>query len=86
MKSSGAAGPGADSLNRQWQGSVWQEALPAGLEVLATQDIQAYSGACGRALLHEPFTAACAALLRTQDVQLHHTKAFLKPPRRGAFL
>lgn len=47
-------------------------------------DVQLYSSAFSRLLVDERFTAVAAAVLGSGDVRLHHTKAFVKPPERGA--
>jgi hypothetical protein len=69
------------AMDATWQGA-WKAGQPT-TQLLHTHDIQAYSAAWARALLHEPFTGALADLLGP-NVALHHTKAFIKPPERGS--
>lgn len=47
-------------------------------------DMQHASAAFGRLLYDDRFTGVAAALLDSDNVQLHHTKAFVKPPEQGA--
>lgn len=50
----------------------------------AMHDLQFSSAAFSRVLVDDRFTSAAAAVLGTDNVQLHHTKAFVKPPEQGA--
>ncbi len=56
---------------------------PPRTEILHTHDLQAYSAAFARALVHDRFTGALADLLGP-NVALHHTKGFIKPPEKGS--
>jgi phytanoyl-CoA hydroxylase len=47
-------------------------------------DVQFYSAVFSRMLVDRRFVDTVAAALGVEDVQLHHTKAFVKPPERGA--
>lgn len=47
-------------------------------------DAQFYAGGYSRLLVDERFTAVAAAVLGTPNVQLHHTKIFVKPPEHGS--
>lgn len=47
-------------------------------------DAQFYDAAYTRLLTDPRFTDVAAAVLRTPDVQLHHTKMFIKPPENGS--
>lgn len=47
-------------------------------------DLQFYSAAFSRMLVDPRFVDAAAAALGVENLQLHHTKAFVKPPERGA--
>ncbi|WP_228265926.1 phytanoyl-CoA dioxygenase family protein [Microlunatus elymi] len=47
-------------------------------------DAQFYSAAYSRLLVDPRFTEVAAAVLGTPNVQLHHTKAFVKPPENGS--
>lgn len=47
-------------------------------------DAQFYDAAYTRLLTDPRFTDVAAAVLRTPNVQLHHTKMFIKPPENGS--
>ncbi|MCE9615878.1 MAG: phytanoyl-CoA dioxygenase family protein [Lentisphaerae bacterium] len=68
-------------LDATWRGD-WKKDLPPTV-ILHTHDVQAYSAAWARAIVHERFTEAIADVIGP-NVQLHHTKAFIKPPEKGS--
>jgi ectoine hydroxylase-related dioxygenase (phytanoyl-CoA dioxygenase family) len=73
------------ALDATWQGARWRDRHGAhDTVVLHTHDLQSYCAEWTRALTADRFTGAMSALLGTPDVQLHHTKLFLKPPERGS--
>ncbi|WP_329486614.1 phytanoyl-CoA dioxygenase family protein [Kitasatospora sp. NBC_01246] len=47
-------------------------------------DAQFHSAAFSRLLVDERFTSVAAAVLGGPNVQLHHTKLFVKPPENGS--
>ena len=47
-------------------------------------DAQFYDAAYTRLLVDPRFTSVAAAVLGTPNVQLHHTKVFVKPPEQGS--
>jgi phytanoyl-CoA hydroxylase len=47
-------------------------------------DTQFHSAAFSRLLTDPRFTDIAAQVLGTEDVQLHHTKLFIKPPEKGS--
>jgi phytanoyl-CoA hydroxylase len=47
-------------------------------------DAQFYSAAYSRLMVDQRFTDVAAAVLGTSNVQLHHTKLFVKPPENGS--
>ncbi len=47
-------------------------------------DLQFYSSVFSRMLVDSRFVDAAAAALGVENLQLHHTKAFVKPPEKGA--
>ena len=47
-------------------------------------DAQFYSAAYSRLMVDRRFTDVAAAVLGTPNVQLHHTKLFVKPPENGS--
>jgi ectoine hydroxylase-related dioxygenase (phytanoyl-CoA dioxygenase family) len=52
--------------------------------LLHCHDVQFYSAAFSRLIVDERLTAAAAALMDSPNVQLHHTKMFIKPPEKGS--
>jgi phytanoyl-CoA hydroxylase len=53
-------------------------------ELKHCHDAQFYSATFSRLLVDERFTDVAAALMGTPNVQLHHTKLFIKPPEKGS--
>ena len=47
-------------------------------------DVQFYSAAFARLIVDERFTLAASQIMQTPNVQLHHTKMFIKPPENGS--
>jgi phytanoyl-CoA hydroxylase len=50
----------------------------------ACHDVQFYSSAFSRLIIDPRFTDVAAAVMGTENVQLHHTKMFVKPPEKGS--
>jgi phytanoyl-CoA hydroxylase len=70
-----------------WTGP-WREALldpdlAASISLLALHDLQLYSAAWARAIIHPGLVEVMATLLGP-DVEFHHTTMHVKPPERGA--
>ena len=66
-----------------WDGN-WQKKYPNQKPLVHTHDLQAYSAAWTRILVHTRFTEAISDLMGCPNVQLHHTKMFLKPTESGS--
>ena len=47
-------------------------------------DVQFQSAAFGRLILNERLTGVAADIIGSPNVQLHHTKMFIKPPEKGS--
>ncbi len=47
-------------------------------------DVQFYDAAFARLIVDERLTGAAAQIIGSPNVQLHHTKMFVKPPENGA--
>ncbi len=47
-------------------------------------DVQFYSAMFTRLIVDERLTGAAADIIGTPNVQLHHTKMFIKPPEKGS--
>ena len=52
--------------------------------MLHCHDVQFYSAAFSRLIVDERLTGAAADIIGSPNVQLHHTKMFIKPPERGS--
>jgi hypothetical protein len=69
------------NLDTTW-GRDWKKDLPK-TEIRHTPNGQPHSAAWARVLTHDKFTAALADVAGP-TVQLHHTRAFIKPPEKGS--
>jgi phytanoyl-CoA hydroxylase len=70
--------------NHAW-GSAREVAGAEGKQELqSVHDLQFYSAVFSRMLVDSRFVDAAAGALGVDNLQLHHTKAFVKPPERGA--
>jgi len=70
-------------LEATWAGA-WRKDFNVPMQLIHTHDLQAYDALWAKALVHDRFTEALADCLGGPNVQLHHTKAFQKPPENGA--
>jgi phytanoyl-CoA hydroxylase len=52
--------------------------------ILHCHNVQFYSAAFSRLLVDERLTGAAADIIDSPNVQLHHTKMFIKPPEKGS--
>lgn len=68
-------------MNVTWGGD-WKKDMPA-TKLLHTHDVQAHSAVWSGVLVHDRFTETLADIVGP-NVQLHHTKAFIKPPEKGS--
>ncbi len=69
-------------INAAW-GSAETAAMGKKTSLLHCHDVQFQSAAFSRLLVHEKLTEAAADIIGP-NVQLHHTKMFIKPPEKGA--
>jgi phytanoyl-CoA hydroxylase len=73
-------------LNRNddptWDAARGMTSAPTSLQHL--HDAQFYDAAFSRLLVDPRFTDVAAAVMGVEDVQLHHTKLFVKPPENGS--
>jgi len=53
-------------------------------KVLHCHNVQFYSAAFTRLLVHDRLTGIAAEIIGSPNVQLHHTKMFIKPPEKGS--
>lgn len=80
----------ADRLGAQQNmDATWASAREAvaGAEktvIMHCHNVQFYSAAFSRLLVHDRLTGAAADIIGSPNVQLHHTKMFIKPPEKGS--
>ncbi len=72
-----------ENVNATWGGPEMERLGAKGLVVVHTHNVQQYSAAWLRAMTNPRFLDAASAILG-DDVVLHHSKLFQKPPERGA--
>jgi len=53
-------------------------------QIFHCHDVQFQSAAFSRLIVDERLTSAASAIMNTPNVQLHHTKMFIKPPEKGS--
>ncbi|GAC1643095.1 MAG: phytanoyl-CoA dioxygenase family protein [Chloroflexota bacterium] len=53
-------------------------------KLLHCHSVEFHSAAFGRLIMDDRLTSIAADLIGTENVQLHHTKAFIKPPETGS--
>ncbi len=73
-----------EEVETRWQGAEMEKIAPKNSVVVHTHNVQIYSAAWLRALLHPRFLEVAQAILGSPDVILHHSKLFQKPAERGA--
>lgn len=71
-----------EEINARWGGTE-MDRIGKDTVVLHTHNVQRYSAEWLAALMDPAFLAAPRAILGN-DIVLHHTKLFLKPPEKGA--
>lgn len=69
---------------RAWKSASSVAGAEGKQELQGLHDLQFYCAAFSRMMVDPRFTSVAAAVLGTDNVQLHHTKAFIKPPEKGA--
>jgi phytanoyl-CoA hydroxylase len=52
--------------------------------IVHCHNVEFYAAAFGRLIVDERLTGVAAALMDGPNVQLHHTKMFIKPPEKGS--
>jgi ectoine hydroxylase-related dioxygenase (phytanoyl-CoA dioxygenase family) len=72
------------SLESTWRSAHQVAGTQAGTTLLGCHNVQFYSAAFSRLLVDERLTGIAAELLGSPNVQLHHTKMFIKPPEKGS--
>ncbi len=65
-------------------GSAREAIMSQNTKILHCHDVQFYSAAFSRLIVDERLTGRAAAIIGSPNVQLHHTKMFIKPPEIGS--
>ncbi|HEY6740276.1 MAG TPA: phytanoyl-CoA dioxygenase family protein, partial [Actinopolymorphaceae bacterium] len=76
-----------ERLNRDYDptwGAAREITMGNATELKHCHDVQFYSAAFAKLIIDPRFTDVAAALMGTPNVQLHHTKMFVKPPEKGS--
>ena len=63
--------------------ATWASQRSLGTKLTHCHDVQFYSAAFTKLLVDDRFTAVASAIVGP-NVQLHHTKMFIKPPEKGS--
>lgn len=71
-------------IDATWESARHGPAPAVATQVLHCHNVQFYSALLARLIVDERFTSAAARLIGSENVQLHHTKMFIKPPERGS--
>jgi len=71
------------NLEATW-GSARSMAGGAQTQLLHRHNVEFFSAAFHRLILDERLTGVAADVMGTPNVQLHHTKLFIKPPEKGS--
>ncbi|XP_050312496.1 phytanoyl-CoA dioxygenase, peroxisomal-like [Anthonomus grandis grandis] len=73
------------NLEGVWQGTEMQKASKGlQISVKSIHNLQMHSGVFTRLLLHQKFLDALEDVVGSPNILLHHTKAHIKPPEKGA--
>jgi phytanoyl-CoA hydroxylase len=75
------------SIDATWGSAAEMQqktAKPVQTKLLHCHDVQFQSAAFSRLIVDERLTGAASQIMNTPNVQLHHTKMFIKPPEKGS--
>jgi ectoine hydroxylase-related dioxygenase (phytanoyl-CoA dioxygenase family) len=72
------------NIDATWGSARQLNAQAKTTALLHCHDVQFYSAAFSRLIVDERLTDAAAAIIGSPNVQLHHTKMFIKPSERGS--
>ena len=74
-----------DRIDSKQVDATWDSASEKGTTQLQhCHDVQFYDASFGKLIADDRLTSATADLIESPNVQLHHTKAFIKPPEKGS--
>lgn len=71
-----------ETVDATWRGA--REITEVPTKLLHCHDVQFYDAAFSRLIVDDRLTGAAADVMGTPNVQLHHTKMFIKPPEKGS--
>lgn len=74
----------SENLDATWDSARGLDARVPETSIQHCHDVQFFSAAFSRLIVDERFTEVAAQLMGGPNVQLHHTKMFIKPPERGS--
>jgi ectoine hydroxylase-related dioxygenase (phytanoyl-CoA dioxygenase family) len=72
------------SLESTWQSAKATVAQGKSTMLLGCHNVQFYAAAFSRLIVDDRLTAVAADVIGSPNVQLHHTKMFIKPPEKGS--
>ncbi len=72
------------SIEATWGSARGVAGQAAKTKLLHCHNVEFYDAAFGRLLMDERLTSSAADLIGGPNVQLHHTKMFIKPPEKGS--
>lgn len=74
-----------DRIDSKQVDATWGSAGENGKTKLQhCHDVQFYDASFSKLITDDRLTGATADLIKSPNVQLHHTKAFIKPPEKGS--
>ena len=71
------------NIDATW-GAAKDVAMGAMTQILHCHDVQYHSALLAKLILDPRFTDVAAELIGTNNIQLHHTKMFIKPAEKGS--
>jgi ectoine hydroxylase-related dioxygenase (phytanoyl-CoA dioxygenase family) len=74
----------AHNLDATWGAARQGVAGAQETRILHCHDVQFHSAAFSKLIVHDRLTGIAAAIMGSPNVQLHHTKMFIKPPEKGS--
>lgn len=77
-------GRASGARNGAWKSASSVAGAEGKQQLQGMHDLQFYCSVFSRMIVDPRFTGVAAAVLGAENVQLHHTKAFIKPPEKGA--
>ncbi len=75
---------GNAQVEATWESARGLVATAERTQLLHRHNVEFYSAAFHRLLLDDRLTARAASIIGTENVQLHHSKLFIKPPEKGS--